>query len=268
MNIFVDFLKHYPRLILEGATLKDKMLILLYSIYTTPLYLVNRIRNRRHAHTFLSSVALNNSAGKFICGKDFFSCWIAGSFHEREVKGIMDRVDGGVFIDVGAHIGTHTIRVARKLGSRGKVIAFEPNPHNFSLLEKNIKLNNLKNIKTYPAACSNKNGKASLYIHGFYGGSYVNSDSAGGKKVDSITLDTAVKENKVKRVGLIKIDVEGFEPFVLMGAKETLRKFTPNIIFEAWDKERLAKVMSILKPYGYQAKALDHMTYYATCAKK
>jgi len=67
---------------------------------------------------------------------------------------------------------------------------------------------------------------------------------------------------KIKKVNLIKIDVEGAESLVLKGALKTLKNSHPKIIFEAWDKEHLDKVKKILKPFNYKIKKMDNFNNY------
>ena len=54
--------------------------------------------------------------------------------------------NGDIVVDIGAHIGYYTLIFARLVGPKGKVFAFEPEPNNFNLLIKNIKINGYKNI--------------------------------------------------------------------------------------------------------------------------
>ncbi len=67
----------------------------------------------------------------------------------------------------------------------------------------------------------------------------------------------------MNRVDLIKIDVEGAESEVLKGALKTLKKFHPQIIFEAWSKEDLEKSEKILKALNYSIKQLNAENYLA-----
>jgi tRNA/tmRNA/rRNA uracil-C5-methylase (TrmA/RlmC/RlmD family) len=78
---------------------------------------------------------------------------------EIYVKRILAVAPNDVFVDVGAHIGSYTIPVARKAQ---KVIAFEPNKHSFELLTKNIALNRLTNIEAYNTAVSKKRATVSF----------------------------------------------------------------------------------------------------------
>src|SRR5882724_8143015 len=72
---------------------------------------------------------------------------------------------GATFVDVGANLGIYTLVASRIVGHSGRVIAFEPSSQSFSLLKANITLNGFTNVQVYPAAVSDKTGKAFLY-HG------------------------------------------------------------------------------------------------------
>lgn len=164
-----------------------------------------------------------------------------------------------VYIDVGAHIGDSSLIAASKIKS-GKVIAFEPTPDVFSELQKNIRLNNLENIiQAEQKAVSGVVGKARFALEG---ASEVNHLVAGKSNAKSIqvavtTIDEVVSANKLKSVDLLKIDVEGFELMVLMGAKKALQsKVIKMILFEANPKtafisQKLKNSENLLRSFNY-----------------
>jgi FkbM family methyltransferase len=147
---------------------------------------------------------------------------------------------GCVVVDVGANIGYYTILLADKVGKKGKVYAFEPDSTSFDILEKNIKANKLENVVAIKAAAGSREGKLELYKseenlgdHKLYGK---------GKKeiVKVIRLDDFIKE----KVDLIKIDTQGWEPEVIEGAKEIIKKWKPVMFLE-------------YSPASYRAAKLD-----------
>lgn len=140
---------------------------------------------------------------------------------------------GDVVVDIGANIGFDSILLASKVGSKGKVYAFEPDPINFSILKKNIKANKMKNIIAIRLAVSDKNGISHLFkSEENYGDHRIyQSDSHEKKnKIKTIKLDNFIKE----KVNLIKIDTQGWEPKVIMGAKKIIERDKPIIFFEYW----------------------------------
>jgi FkbM family methyltransferase len=167
---------------------------------------------------------------------------------------------GGVFIDVGAHVGKYTVLVSKIVGPDGMVIALEPNPENFKALKRNIKLNNLRNVVAYNVAASNKTGPLK-----FFAGddsacfSVENRYSRGTVTVKAQLLDEIVNELNLNRVDLVKIDVEGGEYEVLLGLEETLRIFRPKVILEVW-MENIDRVAAFFDRLGYNIKALSEVS--------
>jgi FkbM family methyltransferase len=127
--------------------------------------------------------------------------------------------------DVGAHVGIFSIKAASEV-RRGVVIAVEPEPRNYALLQYNIKLNNLESIIiAINKACGNYHGKTTLYLA-------QNSRSYSINRpwfkttieVEVNTLDDIMKSLELEEVNFLKIDVEGSELEVLKGARETIKQ--------------------------------------------
>lgn len=143
---------------------------------------------------------------------------------------------GNIMIDVGAHIGSLSLIAANKVGETGKVLAFEPSPKFFAILQKNISLNNLtERIKSYQVALGNSEG--TVYLNEAVNDDTTNHIAKSGTPVPSNTLD-AYTQN-LDAIHLLKIDVEGYEYEVLSGAQSTLKKtkvvyieFITNVLAE------------------------------------
>jgi hypothetical protein len=88
------------------------------------------------------------------------------SIHEPLETGLVKEKikKGDVVLDIGANIGYYTLIFAKLVGEEGKVFAFEPEPTNFSLLEKNVEINGYKNVVLIQKAVSNETGKIRLYL--------------------------------------------------------------------------------------------------------
>lgn len=143
--------------------------------------------------------------------------------------------EGMTVIDVGANIGFHTLYFASLVGSKGKVIAFEPIPDNFESLIQNIKLNRFDQIIPIPNALSNKNEE--LYIHiteNLQNPGSHNLFEIGEKNASVVCRkgDDILAELKTEPVSFIKIDVEGYEYPVLQGLEKTIKRDKPVIFFE------------------------------------
>jgi FkbM family methyltransferase len=125
----------------------------------------------------------------------------------------------GTVLDIGANIGTHTIFYSR-LAER--VLAFEPNQVAFECLEYNLK----DKAELYNVAVSNHIGYIDIVPQGAnYGAAY----TIPGLTVPTITIDSLNLES----CNFIKIDVEGDEVAVLLGARETIQKHRPVMCIES-----------------------------------
>jgi FkbM family methyltransferase len=138
---------------------------------------------------------------------------------------------------VGANIGFYTVLLADKVGKNGKVYAFEPDKTNFEILVKNIKENNLENVVVVNAAVGRKSETKILYKseenlgdHKLYKTPLGSAASPldEGETVKIIKLDDYIKEP----INLMKIDTQGWEPEVIEGAKELIKKNKPVIFLE------------------------------------
>lgn len=134
---------------------------------------------------------------------------------------------GSTAIDIGAHIGTHTIAMSKFVGNEGQVIAFEPQLKLYSELVMNALLNNCQNITAY--RCAVGDSFTSIEMNPSYAGNEGGTAiGKGGDTAEMITLDSLNLNN----VSFIKIDVENFEYEVLAGAEQTIRKNHPFMIIE------------------------------------
>ena len=137
-----------------------------------------------------------------------------------------------VVLDVGANIGI-TTAILSTFVPNGKVISIEPDPAVFDLLNLNIEQNHIENIRTFQLALSEREGMVSFAPNSAFGHLVISENQdLGSISVRSTTVDLLVKSLNLDRVDFIKIDVEGFEPNVLSGAKETISKFRPVIYCE------------------------------------
>jgi len=138
-------------------------------------------------------------------------------------------------IDVGAHIGYYTLLLSKLVGEKGRVFSFEPSSNNFSYLEKNIKLNNCKNVKAFHSAISDIIGEGDLQLHIKNSGDhriYYTGEKRETEKVPITILDSIIDKNI--KISFIKIDTQGTELSVLKGAENLIKRDYPLIQFEFW----------------------------------
>lgn len=142
---------------------------------------------------------------------------------------------GDAFMDIGANKGEFAIHAALAVGNQGKIVAFEPEPVNCSWIKKSIVKSGICNIVVEEAAIGAKDGALNLYIgekSGWH--SLVKSEENLKKdslKVSVYQLDEYLEKNPLPNLKAIKIDVEGFEKEVLIGAHKTLSLNDNLILF-------------------------------------
>ena len=127
---------------------------------------------------------------------------------------------GGVFVDVGANVGTYALALASQVGSAGKVIAIEPHPVTHARLAFNRTSSGLSQVVLVAAAAGPSDGELLIETDGDnLGASHVASGapSSNAIKVPSRRLQRILKDAEVAKVDALKIDVEGFEDRVLTG---------------------------------------------------
>jgi FkbM family methyltransferase len=127
---------------------------------------------------------------------------------------------GGVFVDVGANVGTYTMPLARHVGQSGKVIAIEPHPVTHARLAFNRAASSFKQVILVAAAAGSTDGELMIETDGDnLGASHIVSGERAGKaiKVSSLRLQRILDDAGVAHVDALKIDVEGYEDRVLTG---------------------------------------------------
>ncbi|HXI38587.1 MAG TPA: FkbM family methyltransferase [Bryobacteraceae bacterium] len=147
------------------------------------------------------------------------------------------------FLDAGANEGVYTIFAAQCVAQTGVVWAFEPSEREFKRLQENLKVNRLKNVHGLRLALAEHEGQAELLIaEAEHSGQNTLGEFAyeavGVLRKEPVpvrTLDQVVVENGINRLDVMKLDVEGAEHRLVDGARSTLRRFRPIILFEASD---------------------------------
>ena len=120
---------------------------------------------------------------------------------------------GDVAYDVGTSLGTHTILMAKMVGPNGRIIAFEPETGNYEKLQANISLNSLKNVTSINVALGDSFGLFNLSAGG---------NKGADKKAKIVPGDILVQNKNLPLPKAVKIDVEGYEYYVIKGLRETL----------------------------------------------
>jgi FkbM family methyltransferase len=147
---------------------------------------------------------------------------------------------GDRYVDIGAHIGYHTLLARRCIGAEGQVIAVEPQPYNCQKLLANWRANGFENLALYVAAVGEEESSVGLHQQVEADSSRLSmcldpvNDEARVFFVSIRRLDAILAEQRVGHIRLLKIDVEGYELEVV----NSLGAFSPaidNIILEVLD---------------------------------
>lgn len=142
---------------------------------------------------------------------------------------------GDCVIDIGANYGHFTLAASKKAGADGRIIAFEPSPVNFARLAVNCDLNHLQNVTMHSVALSDTPGNMVLSVPRANSGEATLANSKyASDEVDVYNVDVCVGDVLLADVqpDYIKIDVEGFEPYVVRGLESLLRKHLPILMTE------------------------------------
>ena len=209
---------------------------------------------------FDQDVYIINNGLRLNCGRLMNNCSVACSQFEKDLS--PEFKDMKVGMDIGANIGKHTVDMAKTCDM---VIAIEPDKDSYKLLEENIACNDIDNkIVAYNIACGKKKGIVSFFRDAVY----PTSNSITVKKNEQMTeekveCDTVDNICNGIMLDIIKVDVEGGELDTLKGAKKTIDRCKPRIIFEAWDKAAADEIKDYLKRWDYNFTNLDTYNYLA-----
>jgi FkbM family methyltransferase len=148
-----------------------------------------------------------------------------------QTRVFLEHINKGDFVvDIGAHIGYYTLYAAYQAGEKGSIYAFEPDPKNYALLQKNVKKNKYSNVSLQNSAISNINQTQILYTDSINSGDhrlYKIQEKRAAILVKTVTLDTFFKKEKAK-IDLIKLDIQGHEYNALLGA-QTILHYSKNL---------------------------------------
>ena len=185
-------------------------------------------------------VVVNQTAFGSFCGLEndyLYQCALAQGSNEPHFDQIVELLvsEDAVVLDVGANIGTHSIRLSKQ-ARRGTVHAFEPQSLVFSILQKNLLLNACDNVRPYRfAVAESDNSVLSMEAFSFSGQKINNGairvDRSGGGAGDMV-MSQRLDSFAFPRVDFIKMDIQGSEVDALRGAAELLARTRPILFVE------------------------------------
>jgi FkbM family methyltransferase len=161
---------------------------------------------------------------------------------------------GDVVIEAGANLGAVTVPLARAVGPRGSVFAYEPQRLVFQLLCCNLALNELGNVVARPSAAGARVGAARVpaippsMAHNF-GGVALSADAEASEPVPVERID----DLGLPACRLIKVDVEGMEAEVLEGARATIARARPLLYLENDRADRSRALIELVESLEYRA---------------
>jgi FkbM family methyltransferase len=166
-----------------------------------------------------------------------------------------------IVIDIGTNIGIVALNMAKKVGKKGFVLGFEPNKLTYARCMENVQLNAFENIKILNNALGNKSETMFLSEPDINNsGRNFLTTNHNSNIVNVMTLDEVLQDRLFEKIDFIKIDVEGFEYNVLLGAINSIKRFKPILFIEliTSNLERngssALEIISLLFDLGYNIK--------------
>jgi FkbM family methyltransferase len=201
---------------------------------------------------------------KMLLYKDsILSRLIYNGFETEEINFLRKNLnEGDTFVDVGANVGIFSIIASEIVGVQGKVISFEPTPTSFNRLKENISLNGSNNVECRNIALSDRKGIMDFNISdsGFDAwNSFAKVDDKLQQQivVSVSTLDAELQNFDKESVKFVKIDVEGWEKFVLLGGAMFFKTYSPMVMIEFTEQNTfqagyiVQELFSIMEDWGY-----------------
>lgn len=188
--------------------------------------------------------------------------------NRREIAAILPLIPrGGIGLDVGMHKGAYSWWMSRRVGPEGRVFGFEPQLRVVEPTARAFAGLRMLNVRAIHAAVSDHSGQSTIAVrrsstHGASLDGLNETANSTNADIDHVpvpllSLDDFVTAEKLPRVDLIKIDVEGHEMAVLRGARTLLQRFGPSLIVEIEGRHQgtgpdpVADARALLEPLGY-----------------
>lgn len=199
--------------------------------------------------------------GSRLTFRDVDRCIIDEVYAQKAYGPVESIPPGGVVVDAGGHIGVFALWAAGRVGRSGRVLVFEPAPENLVLLRRNVDDNGLSQVAVFDCALSDREGRAELYLAPGRGNPAANtliaSPDRKAVEVSLRTLDSIASEEKLSRIDLLKIDVEGAELRLLQGAPEALKTVRRVVMEIHPEKLDPGEVLEFLKAAGFRIDFLS-----------
>lgn len=163
-------------------------------------------------------------------------------------------LQGKTVYDVGGYIGITSMFFSRNVGDSGHVITFEPLPDNFSKILENISINNISNVRAINKGVGQHKETKEMAVWPSCTAMASIDDSIKSKilsqygcyevEIEIDSIDNVISLNNLPKPDFIKIDVEGYEFSVLLGMKQTIQKYKPDLFIEIHGSDIEAKIQN------------------------
>lgn len=195
--------------------------------------------------------------------------WIVAEiFFEEVYDGFFRLASNSTVLDIGAHAGGFSVKIAKRVRREGLVIAVEPDPSNFKFLIRNIRINKLRNVIPVNVALAEKTGKVKLYLGRRTYTPSITRPTNRCVEVRAETLDSVVRRLKLRRVDFIKIDAEGAELEILKSGEDTLKSNGLKLSIATYHTPSEAcDITEFLKAKGFAVWSLDARAHYLYAIK-
>jgi FkbM family methyltransferase len=167
-----------------------------------------------------------------------------------------------VVADIGAHIGFDTLVLSRLVGESGTVLSFEPDATNLTQLQRNLKINSIRNVRVIDRAVSKSTGTCYFDAQGLTTSCLLSAKrSERTMRVQTVSLDNFFYDEHAPIPSFLKIDVEGHELAVLQGGERFLRQIKPALLLEMHAEQSMLDCLRLLMPIGYKFTLLEKRDY-------
>ena len=185
-----------------------------------------------------AAVSVETDVGSILLPRDevmlpwiqHYRCW------EPEVASCLRSLlaPGMTFVDIGAHVGYHTLLASQVVGPSGRIVALEPEPNNFALLVANLKTHAAVNVQPVASAAWSETGYVDLEVSQQNSGDHrvYRRVRPSGIRVPSLALDELLAFEPV--VHVVKSDVQGTDHLAIRGMEATIARCQPFILAEFW----------------------------------
>ncbi len=192
---------------------------------------------------------------RWIVGSGNHGYWLGSHEYRKRILFEQTVRPGDVVYDIGAHVGFYTLLASALVGTKGRVIAFEPLPDNLAFLHEHLRLNRRENVTVMEMAVSDFEGTAE-----FLAGDNTSTGHLAEKgtiPVRVVSLDKLVERGEILLPQVIKMDIEGAEGAALRGARKIFAEARPVLFLATHDETVHRECMDWLHSLDYALQPVE-----------